>query len=135
MYLLVQLAFSLSLAYEAYGLAYFGPSNGPVHWTSISCSGSEEDIFLCMHIDTEIQNTCNYSTNVGVECSNKSICEIEKGPTCCVSSGGGIGCFVGLYNESTCYCDQACYIAGDCCPDIGFICARPPGELRALIPD
>ena len=127
---IAQYPFFLLLVYGAYGLALFGPSSGPVYWTSINCTGTEADIFSCRHTEAEIQNTCSHTTDAGVKCSEKTTCEINNWLTCCTSQHGP--CNFPYSNGSDCYCDQYCYKAGDCCRNIGFTCP-PPSELRASV--
>ena len=110
-----------------YGLSYFGASTGPVHWTSISCSGSEQDIFSCTHLSIETSNTCGHENDVGVKCNEVTICEMNGYLSCCVHNCNF------PYNGTKCYCDPYCYQSNDCCPGIGLTCPTSIGKPRFVL--
>ena len=97
-----------------------------MHWISINCSGSEEDIFSCAHLESETFEIHGCANDVGVKCNEVTICEEHNELSCCQN------CHF-PYNGTKCYCDQYCYGSGDCCPGIGLTCPTPFGKLKFVL--
>ena len=105
----------------AYGNSYYGEGVGGIAATNLQCAGTEESLSDC---PKTISNTCDHSTDVGVDCTAPiGPCQTAGFTTCCTS-----GCNVG-----SCYCDATCYTFGDCCyEDIAITC---PQNQRMIIID
>ena len=110
---------SLTIAVVAYGDSHYGGGVGSIAATDLQCIGTEDYLYECTNTT---ENTCDHSSDVGVDCAASfGACHQAGFTTCCTS-----GCNVG-----SCYCDAACHGFGDCCEDIEGTC--PLGSCMCTI--
>ena len=111
--------FSLTIAVVAYGDSHYGGGVGSIAATDLQCIGTEDYLYECTNTT---ENTCDHSSDVGVDCTAPiGACQQAGFTTCCTSD-----CNVG-----GCYCDAACHGFGDCCGDIVITC--PLGSCMCTI--
>ena len=63
--------FVVPIGAEAHCCSYYGKDNGPVLVSSVSCSGSEENITSCSYSNTTVYD---HQNDVGVKCHRGKFC-------------------------------------------------------------
>ena len=109
--------FDLSTGAQAYGNAYYGQGLGFIHYSNVTCTGSETTLASC---SLATNPTCDHSMDVGVFCDGLSTTCQDAGFSGCCSGTCSVTPPVG----PQCYCDTPCHGFGDCCPGIEKTCPQ-----------